>query len=165
MGTKKQWTGKEILVMKSEKLDVILLAKWLILLASQRNSSVTNSKLQVLLYYSQVWYLVFYRCKLFSEPLEAWLHGPAVFRVYKHFESKSFLRLPCQSDLPEIPARIKKHLNEILEVYLPFPTEKLEKMVKNESPWQNAYRGLRKQSSSRNRISIENIFSFYASKG
>ena len=112
----------------SENLDVVLLAKWLILLAARRNCPVTNSRLQVLLYYSQVWHLVFYRRKLFNEPLEAWLHGPAVFQVYKQFESGSFLRLPSQSDLPEIPLRIQKHLCEILEVYLPFSTGDLEKM-------------------------------------
>ena len=70
----------------SEPLEVLLLADWLILLVAGKKSFVTNSKLQILLYYSQVWYLVFYRRELFREPLEAWMHGPAVFKVYKHFE-------------------------------------------------------------------------------
>lgn len=147
--------------MDSEKQDVILLAEWLILLANRKSCFVTNSKLQVLLYYTQAWHLAFYRYRLFNEPLEAWMHGPAVFRVYKHFEFRSFLSLPCQTNLPEIPVRIKKHLNEVLEVYLPFSTGVLEKMVRNEFPWQNARRGLREQEPSRNQIAIKDLLSFY----
>lgn len=91
----------------SETLDVVLQANWLILLAAGKKCSVINSKLQILLYYSQAWHLAFYRCELFREPLDAWVHGLAVFKVYKHFEPKSFLSLPCPVDLPDIPARIK----------------------------------------------------------
>lgn len=148
----------------SEPLDVLLQANWLILLAVGKKCFVTNSKLQILLYYSQAWYLVFYRRELFREPLEAWMHGPAVFKVYKHFEPKSFLSLPLPVDLPEIPARIKKHLNEVLEVYLPFSTENLEKMVTNEFPWQNAHRGLGEQKPSRKKIAIQDILNFYSGK-
>lgn len=149
---------------KSGNSDVVLLAEWLILLAAKRKCSVTNSKLQVLLYYSQVWHLVFYQRELFKEPLEAWMHGPAIFKVYKYFEDRSFLSLPYRTDLPEIPAKMIRHLSEILEVYLPFPTETLERMVRHEFPWQNARRGLREQESSRNPIAIEDILSFYTSK-
>ena len=107
---------------------------------------------------------MFYRRELFREALEAWMYGPAVFKVYKHFEPKSFLSLPLPVDLPEIPARIKKHLNEVLEVYLPFSTENLEKMVTNEFPWQNARRGLGEQKPSRKKIAIQDILNFYSGK-
>lgn len=156
--------GEKMNNKNSENLDVVLLAKWLILLTTQKKSFITCSKLQVLLYYSQVWYLAFYRRSLFNDPLEAWMHGPAVFKVYKHFESRSFLNLPYQKELPEIPARIQKHFCEILEVYLPFPTEELKKMVKNEFPWQNARRGLQEQESSRKTIAIQDIMDFYSEK-
>ena len=43
---------------------------------------ITNLKLQKLLYYAQGLYLAIYNEPLFSEPIEAWPHGPVVREVY-----------------------------------------------------------------------------------
>ena len=150
--------------MDSEHIDAVLLAEWILKSAAGQNCFMTNSKLQILLYYSQAWYLAFYRRILFDASVEAWIHGPAVYSVYKHFETRSFLCLHIRKSLPEIPGRVKLHLNEVLEVFLPFQTGNLEEMVKNEQAWQNARKGLSPCDSSRTIISLEEIQRFYSKK-
>jgi uncharacterized phage-associated protein len=49
----------------------------IIALATERGDrQITNLKLQKLLYYTQAWYLAFTGQPLFSESIEAWVHGP-----------------------------------------------------------------------------------------
>jgi len=44
---------------------------------------ITNLKLQKLLYYCQGWHLAYHEKVLFSDPIQAWVHGPAVPNVYR----------------------------------------------------------------------------------
>lgn len=57
-------------------------------LGSDPESDVTNLKLQKLCAYAQALSLAILKAPLFSEPLEAWKHGPVVPSVYKAFGRK-----------------------------------------------------------------------------
>ena len=49
---------------------------------------ISNLKLQKLVYYAQGFSLAFFGEALFSEPIEAWMHGPvvpALYRKYSHY--------------------------------------------------------------------------------
>ena len=50
------------------------------------NVSVSNLKLQKLLYFSYGIYLQSYNTKLFENKIEAWMRGPVVEAVYKEFK-------------------------------------------------------------------------------
>ena len=45
---------------------------------SNGDKKITNLKLQKLVYYSQAWFLGIYQKPLFSDKIEAWVHGPVV---------------------------------------------------------------------------------------
>lgn len=65
----------------SKNTKAMEVGKYFIYLANKENKALTNKKLQKLVYYSQAWSLVLNdNKKLFKEPIEAWVHGPAVRR-------------------------------------------------------------------------------------
>lgn len=56
--------------------------------------SLTNLKLQKLLYYSQGFYLAIYNKPLFPDRIEAWVHGPTVPSVYKRLQRYGYNTIP-----------------------------------------------------------------------
>ena len=74
----------------TKKIGALTVAKYFIDRANKEKKPITNKKLQKLLYYAQVWSLVLNKEKLFSERIEAWVHGPAIPIVYKKFRSFEF---------------------------------------------------------------------------
>ena len=54
------------------------------------NVSVSNLKLQKLLYFSYGIYLQSYNTKLFENKIEAWMRGPVVEAVYKEFKNHKY---------------------------------------------------------------------------
>ena len=53
------------------------IAKFIVNYFQSVGDPITNLKLQKLLYYIQVWYMVYFEKKLiFDERPQAWVHGP-----------------------------------------------------------------------------------------
>ena len=74
-------------------------AKYFIYLANKDKKVITNKKLQKLVYYSQAWSLVMNDKKLFKDPIEAWVHGPAVRSLYVQYKNFGFS--PIQEEVDE----------------------------------------------------------------
>jgi uncharacterized phage-associated protein len=70
--------------------SVLDIGRYFIYLANQNHKPITNKKLQKLVYYSQAWSLVLNNKKLFNEPIEAWVHGPAVRSLYCRYKNFGF---------------------------------------------------------------------------
>lgn len=62
-------------------------AKWLLAWADHNEATLSNLKLQKLLYYAQGHHLGKYRSPLFDDAIEAWAHGPVVPTVYHEFKA------------------------------------------------------------------------------
>jgi len=124
-------------------------------------------KLQKLLYYSQAWNLVFNDKKLFSEQIEAWIHGPVVPEVWKELKGFDF-----SINHPEISEDIfscinnneQEVLDDIWRVYGKFDGEYLEILTHNESPWQEARKGISEFEPSQNVISTESMKEYYSKR-
>lgn len=125
-------------------------------------SDLTNLKLQKLLYYSQAWYLALEDVSLFSEDIEAWIHGPVVPRVFGTFKEYrwSVIDRPVN---PLIDEAVVRHLNDVLVAYGKFGATDLERLTHSEQPWIYARRGLAPDEPSRNVISTNHMKSFYRS--
>ena len=65
-----------------KKTSALTVADYFLYKANKEKKPITNKKLQKLVYYAQAWSLVLNNKKLFSEPIEAWVHGPAVRSLY-----------------------------------------------------------------------------------
>lgn len=114
-------------------------AKYFVSLVDEEaGDSISNLKLQKLLYYAQGGYLAFHDTPLFPEAIKAWAHGPVVPQVYheyKHFGAGPITVEPI--DLDRYPASVREVLDEVNSVYGQFTASKLRTMTHNEPPWRD----------------------------
>ena len=134
----------------------------IISLARDNRIEITNLKLQKLLYYAQAWYLVFHDKTLFSEDLEAWVHGPVVARVFGEFKQYRWASIDCAGNPPEADA-VRAHLSEVLRVYGGHTATQLERLTHQELPWREARGSLPPDEPSRNVISLKTMKDYYSS--
>lgn len=151
--------------LKKEK--VILIAKYFIKKNEKDHKGLDNKKIQKLLYYSQAWNLVFNKEPLFSDKIEAWIHGPAVLEVWKNFKDFGFT-IPhpeiSEDSFNFFKKEEKELLDDVWRVYGKFDGGYLEVLSHNELPWQKARQGLRDTMSSQNEITLDSIKEFYLKK-
>jgi uncharacterized phage-associated protein len=123
----------------------------------------TKLKLQKLLYYAQAWNLVFNKSKLFEDEIEAWVHGPAIGKIYRLFKNYDFDKSLKTDDLNfDIFSSIeKKLLDEVWKVYGKYDGQYLEILTHNEVPWQDARKGISETESSQNIISTDLMKEYY----
>lgn len=150
----------------AKKVSALTVAEYFIDKANKEKKPITNKKLQKLLYYAQVWSLVLNGEKLFSERIEAWVHGPAIPAVYRKF--KGFEFNPIQIDTSTISFNFSKKQSELLEsiwsVYGKYNAEYLEALSHSELPWQEARKEVSASEPSNNVISLATAKKFYAGK-
>ena len=125
-------------------------------------SDLTNLKLQKLLYYSQAWHLALFDAALFSEDIEAWIHGPVVPRVFGTFKEYRWNVIDRPVN-PLMDEAVVRHVNEVLVAYGKFGATDLERLTHSEQPWIYARRGIAPDEPSRNVISTNHMKSFYRS--
>jgi len=154
------------MISTSKKTSALKVAEYFIDKANKDKKPITNKKLQKLLYYSQVWLLVLNEEKLFSERIEAWVHGPAIPVVYRRY--KNFEFNPIQIDTDDILFDFSKKQMDLLEsvwsVYGKYNAEYLEALTHSELPWQEARKEISESEPSSNIISLSTAKKFYARK-
>lgn len=149
---------------------VFRIADYFILKNAQTGKGLSNKKLQKLLYYSQAWSLVVLDANkpLFDEPIQAWVHGPAVPRVYGHFKEfvMNDIKKPLDEETleKELPESERVFLDEIWDLYGGFDAAYLEALTHRELPWQNARRGLQLYEASTNEITHKDMKDYYGDR-
>lgn len=150
----------------TKKVSVLAVADYFLYKANKEKKPLTNKKLQKLVYYAQAWSLVLNKKKLFSEPIEAWVHGPAVRSLYGQYKSFGFS--PIVKNVEEgsikITTKDKELLDEVWNVYGKLDAGYLEMLTHSEQPWQDARNGLQNHQSSDNEITTKTMKSFYSLK-
>ncbi len=137
-------------------------AEAIINLSHERNSPISNLKLQKLLYYSQAWYLAIFKNPLFDEEIEAWVHGPVVPRVFSRYRICRWSSIPA-GDTLGVSNRVSRHLKEVWHTYGQFNAYELERMTHSEEPWKRARAGLEPDESSHNVITKDAMMRYYSS--
>ena len=128
---------------------------------------ITNKKLQKLLYYAQAWSLVVREKKLFNEKIEAWVHGPAIRKIYLEYKTFGFdpIKKEIETDVIEkIPADIRNFLDQMWSAYGKYDAAFLEYLSHSEEPWQKARESLEPHTGSEKEITPESMQSFYSQK-
>ena len=106
------------------------------LVDEEAGDSITNLKLQKLLYYAQGVHLALEDGPLFLEPIEAWTHGPVVPVVYRSYRQHGAQPIPASAvNLEEYPPATRNLLDEVYDVFGQFTASKLRSMTHNEPPW------------------------------
>lgn len=108
----------------------------------EAGDQISNMKVQKLLYYAQGFSLAINGSALFSEPIQAWTHGPVVPEVYQMFKSYGSGAIgPVKGFDPQaIDEDTRGLLDEVYEVYGQYSAWKLRNMTHDEAPWADAYR-------------------------
>jgi len=104
---------------------------------------ISNLKLQKLAYYVQGFNLAIYDKPMFSENIEAWMHGPVVpslYNIYKTHE-KEAIPPPIDYDDSIYSVHDKELLKDVHNVYGQFSAWKLRDMTHEEPPWKNTKNG------------------------
>lgn len=144
-------------------LDVAL---YFIHRSNKAREPITNKKLQKLVYYAQVWSLVINEEKLYSERIEAWVHGPAIPALYRKF--KRFEFRPIEFDASEVQFSFSEKqtrlLDNVWQVYGKYPPSYLEALTHSELPWQEARADLASAEPSQKSISLKTAKDYYAGK-
>jgi uncharacterized phage-associated protein len=118
-------------------------AKYFVSLVDEdAGDSITNLKLQKLLYYAQGVNLALNDVPLFAEPIEAWTHGPVVPKVYHAYKQHGGEAIPVERVNLEIyPNDLRELLDEVNDVFGQFSAAKLRAMTHNEPPWKDTPAG------------------------
>lgn len=151
---------------RAKTLKALDVGRYFIHLANQEKKPISNKKLQKLVYYAQAWSLVLNDKKLFKDPIEAWVHGPAVRSLYVQYKNFGFSPITETVDTSSITmtAEDKKLLDEVWKVYGKLDAGYLEMLTHSEKPWQEARNGLQSYENSDNEITPKAMKSFYSAK-
>ena len=130
--------------------------------AHNSNRLVSNKKLQKLVYYAQAWSLVFNKEKLFEEPIEAWIHGPAIRCLYSQYKKYGFSSITDKVAVPEFDKKRLAVLNEVWAVYGKYDADYLEVLTHNEEPWIVARQNVEEDQRSDHAIDLDLMQSYYS---
>lgn len=101
--------------------------------------TLTNLKLQKLVYYAQGFHQAIYDSPMFSEKILHWEHGPVVRELYDALKENKKDSVPVPEDFE--PTMFTKEqldlIEEINRVYGQFSAWKLRDMTHAEDPWKN----------------------------
>lgn len=131
-----------------------LVSDFLIVEMRNAGDSVSNLKLQKLLYYAQAWFLALHDKEIFAEDFQAWVHGPVLPSQYHRFKHFGWEPIADRIRAPlGMPPLLQRHLREIIEVFGTETAVALELMTHREAPWLEARRGLPMHAHSQSKIS------------
>jgi uncharacterized phage-associated protein len=104
-----------------------------------KKPDMTAMKLQKLVYYSQVWSLVWDEDKLFDSPIEAWANGPVVKELYDiHKGQFKVDPSSIKGDPSNLTQTQKETIDSVLEFYGDKTAQWLSDLAHMEEPWKKA---------------------------
>jgi uncharacterized phage-associated protein len=106
-----------------------------------QGETISNLKLQKLLYYLQGFFIAVYDKPLYKESIEAWQYGPVVREAYFHFKDfgPGSIMLKGDEEIIEFDKNENELFNEVLEEYGQFSAIKLMNMTHDELPWKKTF--------------------------
>lgn len=128
-----------------------------------KQGTMTAMKLQKLVYYSQVWSLVWDDEALFPEKIEAWANGPVVRELYDiHRGQFNITKWPCGNEA-NLSADQKNTVDSVLRFYGPKSSQWLSDLTHRESPWADAREGFAPGERGNREISLAAMAEYYSS--
>lgn len=104
----------------------------------KKQGLITSMKLQKLVYYSQVWSLVWDEKELFFDPIEAWANGPVSPRLYAIHRGKYSLSSIEEGKTKNLTDEQKETIDIVLNTYGKKTSQWLSDRTHSESPWQES---------------------------
>lgn len=117
-------------------------AKYIILFCKEKGYSISNLKLQKLLYFVQAQFLVTLDFPAFDEEIEAWDFGPVVPSVYRYFRIYGAAEIPRREAVGarrHIRNEEQVIIDEILAQCAGYSATYLVDLTHRQRPWKEAY--------------------------
>lgn len=114
-------------------------ATYFICRASEDGNIITHLKLQKLCYYAQGYSLALMGAPMFSDPIEAWEHGPVVRAIWNRYKQYRKSPIPAPDQLPEIERWRAKTLETVHKRYGWMSAWELRNRTHDELPWRDAW--------------------------
>ena len=120
--------------------SVLDVAKWILAEAKRQGLTLTNMKLQKLLYYAQAYSLGMTGQPLFAEDIQAWRHGPVAPVAYLAYNMYGGSVIPAP-DVGEVaaPDDDAPLIALLVRDKGQFSASALRNMTHEESPWKEAW--------------------------
>lgn len=149
-------------IRKDDIVSVFDVAKYIL---EKLNTSCTTMKLQKLVYYCQVWYLVWEDKPLFKEKIEAWANGPVVrtlFNFHQGLYTIDKFKLTLGNSM-RLSSLQKEDIDSVLDFYGGKTSQWLIDQTHSEKPWIDARKGLLPSERGSREISPQSIVDYYSS--
>jgi uncharacterized phage-associated protein len=154
----------KIIKIKAGVTTADAVANFFIAKAYGENKNITNKKLQKLLYYSQVWFMVNFNAKLFDNNIEAWIHGPVIVEIYHKYKEFGFSPITVKVEERSLDKSVEALLSDVWRIYGKLDANTLEDLSHSELPWQEARAKIDEVDFARPIMSIDSMYTYYAKK-
>lgn len=101
----------------------------------EQRGAMTSMKLQKLLYYTQVWSIVWDDNVLFPEPIEAWKNGPVVRDVWEVNRGQFRISEVDGGNSSALNDNQKETVDKVLQYYGDKDAQWLSDLTHMEKPW------------------------------
>ncbi len=131
----------------------------------EKKGSMTTWKLQKLVYYCQVWSVVWDEEPIFDQSIEAWANGPVVRELFNIHQGEFKVNV---SNVPRgksenLKQNHKETIDAVLRDYGDFTSQYLSDLTHMEAPWREARGSTPEGASSDSVISLESMLRYYGS--
>ncbi|MEM5528102.1 type II toxin-antitoxin system antitoxin SocA domain-containing protein [Gammaproteobacteria bacterium AS21] len=130
-----------------------------------KQGEMTAMKLQKLLYYSQVWSMVWDEEELFKADFEAWANGPVlptIYQVHRGIFKVNTELFKAKGNAGKITGDAADTVDQVLNVYGTKTAQWLSNLTHEEDPWLDARNGIPATQSSNVIIQKGDIHSYYS---
>ena len=125
--------------------------------------SMTQKKLQKLCYYAQGWYAGLTGKKLFTNDLEAWIHGPVCPKLYEEYKMYGYEEIPKKNAIIT-NEELRGIVKQIYRIYGKLDGDELEQLTHKEAPWIKARKGIESWVPSNEKIKFSDLKEFFSNK-
>ncbi len=145
--------------------DIYDIAEYVIKRCNEQGKSISNLKLQKILYFIQAAFLVRVGKPAFDNEIEAWDLGPVVPAVYVKYRLYGSASIPyIDMGIRAIDFPFDRNYREIMDSIIsncaPYSAIQLAELTQKQDPWLNAYSKL-KSKHRHNIISKDSIRKFF----
>lgn len=121
---------------------VLSIARYVIERCNSQNRTISNLKLQKIMYFVQAEFLVSKNQPCFAEEIEAWDFGPVIPEVYREYKIFGSANIPVvrRIERPLVLSEEDQELiNGIVDECAQYSASALVEITHNQSPWLDAY--------------------------
>lgn len=116
------------------------IAQYVVMRCNQDRISISNLKLQKILYFIQAQFLIAKNEVCFLDKIEAWDFGPVVPNVYHRYKVFGSANIPSNGDrVPCFNGDDKELIDSVIDLCAKYTASQLVAITHNQKPWREVY--------------------------